>query len=301
MKVLIAGWFSFDQMGASAGDMLALDLASKWLKGGGIDFDIAAEAPFVGDVRLAEVDPADYSHVLFVCGPFGSGWPINEMMERFAGCKWIGLNLTMLEKIDDWNPFDFLIERDSDKTKRADMVFLADSIHVPKIGLILVHKQKEYGSRCRHEEVDRLIRSELAKIDAAVVPIDTRLDRNATGLNSIGQIETMIAAMDFTVTTRLHGTVLSLKNGVPPIVIDPIAGGAKVIAQSRQIGWGRCIEGEKLTCEWLAEAVRYAQTPQAKLDAEACRSAAKKSLAGIQAQLGDYLRSSIQAGPEEST
>ena len=35
--------------------------------------------------------------------------------------------------------------------------------------------------------------------------------------------------MDAVVTTRLHGTVLAIKNGVPPVVIDPIAGGRKVL------------------------------------------------------------------------
>ncbi|MGB1124680.1 MAG: polysaccharide pyruvyl transferase family protein [Phycisphaeraceae bacterium] len=292
MKVLIAGWFSFEQMGASAGDILARDRTAKWLADAGINFDVAVEEPFEGDVRLSEVNPDEYSHFLFVCGPFGSGWPINEMMQRFAGCKWIGLNLTMLEKLDDWNPFDLLVERDSDKTKRADLVFLTEPVRVPKIGLILVHKQKEYGSRCRHEEVDQLIRSELASIDAAVVQIDTRLDHNATGLNSIGQIETMIASMDLTVTTRLHGTVLSLKNGVPPIVIDPIAGTAKVTAQCRQIGWERCIGAEECTADWLRESIAYAQTDQAAADAAACRAAAQESLRGIHTQLIEYFRSS---------
>ena len=292
MKVLIAGWFSFEQMGASAGDILARDRTAKWLADAGINFDVAVEEPFKGDVRLSEVNPDEYSHILFVCGPFGSGWPINEMMQRFAGCKWIGLNLTMLEKLDDWNPFDLLVERDSDKIKRADLVFLTEPVRVPKIGLILVHKQKEYGSRCRHEEVDQLIRSELASIDAAVVQIDTRLDQNATGLNSIGQIETMIASMDLTVTTRLHGTVLSLKNGVPPIVIDPIAGTAKVTAQCRQIGWERCIGAEECTADWLRESIAYAQTDQAAADAAACRAAAQESLRGIHTQLIEYFRSS---------
>lgn len=301
MKVLIAGWFSFEQMGASAGDMLSRDLTAKWLTDAGIDYDIAVELPFTDGVRLGEVNPSDYTHILFVCGPFGSGWPINEMMERFAGCKWIGLNLTMLEKLDEWNPFELLIERDSDKTKRADMVFLTEPVRVPKIGLILVHRQKEYGSRCRHEEVDALIKSHLASMDAAVVPIDTRLDHNATELNSIGQIETMIAAMDLTVTTRLHGTVLSLKNGVPPIVIDPIAGGAKVSAQCKQIGWRWCSKAEDLTGDWLTQAIDYALTPQAREEVQACRAAARASIDDIQAKLTKHMQVQSPAGHGEAS
>lgn len=301
MKVLIAGWFSFEQMGASAGDMLARDLTAKWLADAGVDHDIAVELPFTDGVRLSAVNPADYTHILFVCGPFGSGWPINELMERFEGCRWIGLNLTMLEKLDDWNPFELLIERDSDKTKRADMVFLTEPVRVPKIGLILVHKQKEYGSRCRHEEVDAQIKSQLASIDAAVVPIDTRLDHNATNLNTIGQIETMIAAMDLTVTTRLHGTILSLKNGVPPIVIDPIAGGAKVISQCEHIGWKWCSRAEDLTADWLKQAIDHALTPVAREEAQSCRTAARASIADIKDTLMDHIQAQSLARRGDQT
>ena len=37
MKVLVAGWFSFEQMGASAGDLLARDLVTGWLDEAGRD------------------------------------------------------------------------------------------------------------------------------------------------------------------------------------------------------------------------------------------------------------------------
>ena len=48
--------------------------------------------------------------------------------------------------------------------------------------------------------------------------IDTRLDvPNNSGLRTPAEIESLIAAMDVMVTTRLHGTVLALRNGVPAI------------------------------------------------------------------------------------
>lgn len=47
----------------------------------------------------------------------------------------------------------------------------------------------------------------------------------------------LIATTDVVVTTRLHGTALALAHGVPPLVVDPVAGGAKVIAQARALGW----------------------------------------------------------------
>jgi len=39
------------------------------------------------------------------------------------------------------------------------------------------------------------------------------------------------------VTTRLHGLVLGLKQGVPVLAVDPVAGGAKVAAQAAAWGW----------------------------------------------------------------
>jgi exopolysaccharide biosynthesis predicted pyruvyltransferase EpsI len=65
----------------------------------------------------------------------------------------------------------------------------------------------------------------------AVIAIDTRLDENRTGLRTAGEVESLIARMDVVLTTRLHGMVLALKNGVPAIAIDSVAGGAKVRRQ----------------------------------------------------------------------
>jgi hypothetical protein len=38
-------------------------------------------------------------------------------------------------------------------------------------------------------------------------------------------------------TMRMHGLVLALKHGVPALAVDPVAGGAKVTAQSRALRW----------------------------------------------------------------
>lgn len=41
MRVLVAGWFSFEYMGATAGDLAVRDLASDWLSHAGIEHDVA--------------------------------------------------------------------------------------------------------------------------------------------------------------------------------------------------------------------------------------------------------------------
>jgi len=54
-----------------------------------------------------------------------------------------------------------------------------------------------------------------ASREMSVVHIDTRLDVNSTGLRTPREVESPITRMDVVLTTRLHATGLSIKNGVP--------------------------------------------------------------------------------------
>ena len=110
-RALLAGWFSFEDMGATAGDLMARDLCSRWMTSAGVAHDVAVAAPFRGGVDWRAVDPERYDQVIFVCGPFGNGPPVTDFLGRFAGRRLVGLDLTMLQNLDEWNPFDVLIER----------------------------------------------------------------------------------------------------------------------------------------------------------------------------------------------
>ena len=44
MKALVAGWFSFEGMGATAGDLMVRDVVCDWLGEAGMAFDIALGA-----------------------------------------------------------------------------------------------------------------------------------------------------------------------------------------------------------------------------------------------------------------
>src|SRR5688572_16653886 len=140
MRVLIAGWFSFEDMGATAGDLLCRDLLADWLNSAGVAFEVATASPFSGGEAWESLDPIEFSHLIFVCGPLGNGWPVTELLERFRNCELIGLNLTMLDKLENWNPFSLLLERDSDRTARPDLTFLSPSHPVPVVGLILADR-----------------------------------------------------------------------------------------------------------------------------------------------------------------
>jgi hypothetical protein len=276
MKTLVAGWFSFEQMGATAGDLLARDVACEWLQRAGQSYDIAVASPFSGGVDWRQVDPKAYSTVVFVCGPFGNGEPITEFLERFSGVRLVGLNLSVLEPLNHWNPFALLLERDSSSTSRADISFLSRQGPVPIVGVVLIHPQSEYRERDCHSAANDAIRRLVASRAIAAVDIDTRLDINSTGLRTPAEVESLIARTDVVLTTRLHGLVLAIKNGVPAVAIDPVAGGAKILRQAETIGWHVVFTADAMTDEALQSAFDYCLTEGARSKAIECRGRAMK-------------------------
>ena len=284
MRALVCGWFSFEEMGATAGDLLSRELVCGRLREAGIDYDVAVAPPFDGGVRLSAVDPGGYTHLVFVCGPFGNGWPITELLPRFQHCRLVGVNLSMLQPLDEWNPFDVLLERDSSRTARPDLSFLSVAPLVPVVGAVLVHPQLEYDHG-RHAEAEAAIDRLLESRELSVVRIDTRLDVNAYGMRSAGQVESVIARMDAIVTTRLHGLVLALKNGVPVVAVDPIDGGAKVVRQARTLDWPHVFVADQVDDEQLQEALGWCLTDDGRRAARECAAAARSRLEPLSHEL----------------
>ena len=235
LRALVAGWFSFEEGHATAGDVLAGEVACDWLKQAGLEVELAMVASIGRGCDWRTVDPARYSHVVFVCGPFQRGELEFEFLSRFAGCTLIGLDLSMLLPVESWNPFDFLIERDSNRAAHPDIVFGARGAHVPVVGICRVEAYDSASVSEANAAIDRLVAS--SKVVA--VEIDTRLDENGTGLRNAAEIESLLARMDAVVTTRLHGLVLALKNRVPVVAIDPEPGGAKVRRQAQVFRGGQ--------------------------------------------------------------
>jgi hypothetical protein len=280
---LIAGWFSFENMGTTAGDLIARDLVGTWLKEASITYDtaVAASFPCKGGVNWQEVNPQQYTDVVFVCGPFGNGWPLTEFLNHFSSTRLIGINLSLLQSLNTWNPFDLLYERDSSVTTNPDITFNGSFTSVPLVGIIRAHKQKEYGERALHDTANAAIDRLLKNHEAAVVHIDTALQANKSGLRTPAEIETLISRMDMVITTRLHGTVLALKNGVPAIPIDPIAGGAKISSQVNTLQWPVLFNATSLNDEALSTAFAYCLTAAAREQAIACTLRAKSRIEQI--------------------
>ncbi|HEX8091348.1 MAG TPA: polysaccharide pyruvyl transferase family protein [Blastocatellia bacterium] len=276
MRTMVAGWFSFKNMGTTAGDLISLDLACKWLDRVGHAYDVALAPPFAGGVDWRTVDPAAYSHFVFVCGPFPDIAATRQLLRRFNHCRLVGLNLSMMEPLEAWNPFDAVIERDSSSYSRPDLTFLSDRARVPVVGVMLVHPQPEYKDRGRHDAANAIINQLVASREMATVAIDTCLDSGGNPLRSPAEVESLIARMDVIVTTRLHGTVFALKNGVPAIAVDPIAGGAKIRRQAETIGWPAMFCVDDLRLESLQEAFDYCLTEGARRKAKECSERAMK-------------------------
>jgi hypothetical protein len=197
----------------------------------------------------------------------------------------VGVDLSMLESLDTWNPFDLLIERDSSRTARPDFAFLADPRAVPVVGVVLAHRQKEYAQRSLHAEADAHIEHLIRTRDCAPLRIDTRLDENASSLRSAAAVEALVARTDVVLTTRLHGLVLALKHGIPVVAIDPVAGGAKLARQGASVGWPHVFTADRVTRAVLEQALDDCLTAEARADAARCRERAVQALSDVRARL----------------
>jgi hypothetical protein len=272
-QALLTGHFS------TIGDVECLDIVQRWLGEIGMSYDIA---PFSESVRanlpgardFTIVDPGAYSHLVMICGPV---WKeqLEELqfdLARFRHCVRIGINLTLITPIESWNPFDVLIERDSNRLVRPDLTLLADTKPVPiVVGRCLVRKQSSYAGRERHDQARQLFDDLIQRRDFAAIDLDTRWYREGNGLRTPAHFLSALQRIDLLLTNRLHSMVYALKAGVPVVAIDAIEGGAKVSAQAKAIGWPQCIQIESATPERLDAAVDWCLSPSARNAVSSCR------------------------------
>ncbi|RSN39312.1 polysaccharide pyruvyl transferase [Amycolatopsis sp. WAC 04197] len=213
----------------------------------GMEHDLAWSPVYrPGDVNYEEVDPARYSHVVFVCGP-AHGWQIREVHRRFAHCHRIAVGVSVIDPEDDTvTGFDQVFPRDQEKVGTPDLSLGVPTDQVLVTGVILAPPQREYGASGRHAEVHASVREWIAGVDCARVPLDTRLaSSDWERCETPDQFTSILSHLDVVVTTRLHGLVLSLQAGVPALAIDPVAGGGKVSAQADALGWPALVPAEE--------------------------------------------------------
>jgi Polysaccharide pyruvyl transferase len=291
-RALAAGLFSFPTHGATAGDLIACEVVCGWLVEAGMEYDVAFAPPFTGGCDWRHVDPRDYSHVVWICGPLGKRTEaFSRLRMRFAsgGRRWIGINLSMMEPVEEWNPFDVLLERDSNRSERADLAFASERARLPVVGLAQVERFTPlFPERDRQQDARAAIRRLAFARPAAVVEIDTRLDiDNASGLRTPAEVETLIARMDVVVTTRLHGLALALMNGVPAVAVDPVAGGDKITAQARAVDWPCAFAVDDASDDVLLEALSFALSAEGRARARASAEHGKQSVERLRREFLD--------------
>jgi polysaccharide pyruvyl transferase WcaK-like protein len=156
---------------------------------------------------------------------------------------------------------------------------------VPVIGVVLVEPYPpEYGARDRQDAARAAAARLIDSREAAIVEIDTRLERNSGGLRTADEVATLIARVDAVVTTRLHGLVLALRAGVPALAIDPVAGGAKIRRQAEAVGWPHVRVGDALDDADLSAALDLCLTDEARALARACAARAAGHVEAVRAQ-----------------
>ncbi len=286
-RVLVTGWFSFIHGEATAGDLMAGEVACGWLERAGRPYDVAFSPVFDKGVDLRTADPEDYTDVVFVCGP-ARGWQIEDLTERFSGCRLIGLDLSVTGP--DAVPFDVLFERDGPGVAWPDLSFLSPPELLPVVGLILTHPQPEYGERSRHDEVHAAIKSAVYSRPLSVVPFDTRVDPTSEEFRSAAEVESLVARLDAVVTTRMHGLVHALRAGIPVLAVDSISGGAKVKSQAVAVGWPAILTADELSEDRLAEMLDYIFTGEARTTARACAARAANALRPVREGFFSTLR-----------
>ncbi|MEV5350959.1 polysaccharide pyruvyl transferase family protein [Streptomyces achromogenes] len=250
-KLLLTGWFSFRDGEATAGDVLAQRHMSAALTGAGIPHDTAWSPGFrPGALSLETADPDAYDTLLFVCGPV-YGPQFAALHARFRSCTRLAAGVSVVDPADPAaTGFHTIVARDGTAAPaRRDLAAHAPVGPLPPVvAVVLSSGQGEYGARRRHAEVNGTITGWLAGQDCARVPAETRLAVDDWRLCATAeQFLALVARCDLVVTTRLHGLVLALRTGTPVIAVDPVAGGAKVTAQARAVGWPALVAADALS------------------------------------------------------
>ncbi|MFC7402373.1 polysaccharide pyruvyl transferase family protein [Citricoccus sp. GCM10030269] len=292
-RVLITGWPSLLHGEATAGDVLAMRTVERALDRAGIGYDTAWSRVMCppGGLALDDADPEHYSHLVFVCGPL-TGAAIAELHERYAHCTRIAIGVSV---IDPGDPvvagFHQVIARDRPgEEPRPDLATSSAPRGMPLppvVGVFLTAGQREYGARRRHETVRDTVQRWLTHRDAARLDLDTRLDPRDWRLpSSPEQLQSVIGRLDAVVTMRMHGLVLALASGVPAVAVDPVAGGGKVSAQARALGWPTVLTADDVTEVTLDAALDWCLAEGRSLAAELAENMASRRDTDGQVDLG---------------
>lgn len=240
-RVLVTGWFSFLHGEATAGDVGAAETVCAALRATGVPHDVAWSPVFRPEgIDLRAAQGRDYSALVFVCGPL-AGEQLRELHRRFAHCRRVAVGVSVVDPEDlAYLGFHVVLPRDGVGARsQRDLAHGAPpGREPPVVGVCAAPRQPEYGVSGAHERIHESLGGWLVTKDCARMPLDTRLDRTDwMHCADPAQFDALVRRTDLVVTTRLHGLVLALRNGVPALAVDPVVEGAKVADQGRAWDW----------------------------------------------------------------
>ena len=245
MRVLVAGWFSFDEVIATVGDELGADVVAGWLSEQGVEHDVAWAPYLERGVHWRDVDPDDYTHLVFVSGPLADRPLLRELVQAFAGAQRWAVNVSVVEE-PARRLFDRVWERDAAGLARPDLAVQGTGPDVPVLAVAFTPAQGEYGERSQADRVRGAIEEWLADRGLPWFELDMDLYAKPHPRRPT-QVEALVRRADVVVSMRLHALVLGLKHGRPVIACDPIAGGAKVTSQAAALDWPIVVPAEEIT------------------------------------------------------
>jgi len=291
-RIVIVGWFSFSLNHNTAGDLLSMQTLYDWVISAEFDCKVAVPTPVMPyEVETASLIEDAYDAIIFVCGPL-TDYSLKPFMDKFTNIKRFAVNVSLIEGNIVGEELNKVFARDSSSIANVDISLATKSVLTPVVGLIYVGKQYEYEGQ-DHEKVEVVVDETLNHLDCARIFIDTKLPNNNHGLKSSGQIEAVIKKMDVVITTRLHGALLSLRNGVPAVVVDPVPSSAKVSRQMKAIGWPLLINDNELDSLALSEAMSKALKPEYSMLAKSLILQGKDKLNILMDEIVDALNQSL--------
>jgi hypothetical protein len=256
MRVLVTGWFSFDEVIATVGDDLGADVVEGWLRDLDVDHTVAW-APFLQrGANWRDLDPADYTHLVFVSGPVSDTPLLRELTDAFAAAQRWAVNVSVVSDAGR-ALFHQVWERDAPGVARPDLAMATTTPDVPVLAVAFAPPQEEYGDRSRAVEVRAAIE---AWLGARAIPwFELTMDSFENPYERFPlQVEALIRRADAVVSMRLHALVLGLAHGKPVIACDAIVGGAKVTAQAGALGWPLVVPGDQVDASTLDAALEHA-------------------------------------------
>ena len=290
--ILLFGHFT------TIGDLEVLGVVRSWLDELELPYNISAFQPEYQSKLPNSVDwrksPSKrYSVVVFICGPMVDPDYLPGFFSRFSHCSIYGVNLSIGHWLGGFSPFKKLWPRDDGVKTSPDLSLLYQEKKVPVVGVCLIHPQTEYAGRQEHALVGRLIDEFIAANDFAVIRLDTEAigSRNICGLGSINSITSLLSVCDVVITSRLHGMVLSLKQGVPVLAIDSVRGGAKVLAQAKVLGWPHVVTADQMDIKWIETHFQECLMNDARRLARKCSEQGANSVACIKHEFIEVIKS----------